>query len=336
MKSLRSAINRKLHDLERDFDIVRDKQFRKSNETLDGKLKSNLKEGLSRPTQHKQIITNADLTQISTYLYEKCNPVILRFRIWFTLSLHFVSRGLEFHEQLRRDSFVFNFDENGEEYVTVSHETKQKNWQGGIESKENQGEKRMYAVPAAGPKCPVQSLKYFLSKTDPSAVSLFNRCEKSALASPDSHAIWYNSIPLKHYNFTRFMSDICKQAGISTTYTAHCLRATAIQGMNDAGFEIRHIMHMSGHKNEASVRSYNRDCSTAQKKALSETLASLTMTSSENMPATSLQTLPKPTVQHPCDTDPVPVVSMNSNILSAGLLSNSSFANCTFNLSVGK
>lgn len=38
--------------------------------------------------------------------------------------------------------------------------------------------------------------------------------------------------------------------------------------MNYAGYEIRHIMHMSRHKSEASVRRYNRDCSTIQKKKI--------------------------------------------------------------------
>ena len=54
--------------------------------------------------------------------------------------------------------------------------------------------------------------------------------------------------PIKHYPFTQFMHDISKNAKCFTTYTAHCLRATAIQEMNDAGLELRHIMHMSGHK----------------------------------------------------------------------------------------
>lgn len=55
------------------------------------------------------------------------------------------------------------------------------------------------------------------------------------------------------------------------------LTASAIQCMNDAGFEIRHIMHLFGHKNEASVRSYNRDCSTAQTKVISDTICGLTV-----------------------------------------------------------
>ncbi|KAH3702575.1 hypothetical protein DPMN_077599 [Dreissena polymorpha] len=46
--------------------------------------------------------------------------------------------------------------------------------------------------------------------------------------------------------------------------------------MNDAGYEARHIMFMSGHRNEASIRSYNRGCNITQKKSMSNTLSALT------------------------------------------------------------
>ena len=50
MKNIRAAINHHIQDLDRDFDIVRDKGFRKANDILDGKLKSSLQKELSRPT----------------------------------------------------------------------------------------------------------------------------------------------------------------------------------------------------------------------------------------------------------------------------------------------
>ena len=265
-KSIRSAINRHFQDLGRDIDIVRGKEFRASNNILDGKHKKNIQEGLARPTKHKEVITNNEMENISTYLYGEVNPVVLRFRVWFLLAIRFVSRGLEFHQQLKMDSFVIKTDENGDEYVKLSHDTKQTNWQGGIDTSENPKEKRMYAVPSARDKCPVQSLLLFLSKTDRNATSLFNTCSKKALGNPENESVWYTAVPIKHYQFTRFMADISKNEKCTTNYTPHCLRATAIQCMNDAGFEIRHIMYMSGHKNESSVRSYNRDCSTDQKR----------------------------------------------------------------------
>ena len=108
--------------------------------------------------------------------------------------------------------------------------------------------KRMYAVQNLEKYCPVNTLSDCISKTDPNASSLFNRCSKSPLSSPNDEPIWYTDTPIKHYQFTRFMHDISKNAKCSSTHTAHCLRATAIQEMNDAGIELSHIMHMSVHK----------------------------------------------------------------------------------------
>jgi hypothetical protein len=228
-----------------------------------------------------------------------------------------------------------------ERNLSPCHTTQnKKNWQGGIDTSENPKEKRMYAIPELGKKCPVKSLKLFLSKTDPNASSLFNHCLKPALVSPQDESLWFSDIPVKQYQFSRFMSDICKNAKCSKSYTAHSLRATAIQGMNDAGFEIRHIMHMSGHKNESSVRSYNRDCSTAQKKKLSDTLSGLTVPSRSNynpqavVPLTVTATAPNPDSTQDVNTSvsafPAALSMQSSHFLSSGFMSNSTFNNCTF------
>lgn len=49
--------------------------------------------------------------KISTYLHSASNPVILRYKVWYDLAIHFVSRGLEFHQQLTPTSFEFAVDE---------------------------------------------------------------------------------------------------------------------------------------------------------------------------------------------------------------------------------
>jgi len=173
-----------------------------------------------------------------------------------------------------------------------------------------------------------------MSKTDTNATSLFNRCSKPALSKPDEENVWYNDIALKPFQFTRFMTDISKHSKCTKNYTAHCLRATAIQNKNDAGFEIRHIMHMSGHRNESSMRSYNRDFSTNQKKAMSDALASgLVPVSNQVTPVQSVGQLSQPS----CQSGPVQRSEMSvsafqsSNVLSSGFISNSSFNNCVFN-----
>ena len=72
-KAIRSAINRHLHDLGRDLVIVRGKEFKR----LDGKLKKNLEQGLTKPIKHKEIISKNDMEEISAYLFGDNNPVIL-------------------------------------------------------------------------------------------------------------------------------------------------------------------------------------------------------------------------------------------------------------------
>ncbi|WAR06039.1 hypothetical protein MAR_021408, partial [Mya arenaria] len=56
-------------------------------------------------------------------------------------------------------------------------------------------------------------------------------------------------------------------------YTNHCIRATAITALSHAGFKARHIMTISGHRNESSVRSYVTDTTPQQKRVMSGTLS---------------------------------------------------------------
>ena len=97
-------------------------------------------------------------------------PIILRFRVCLLFAaINFVSRGLEFLEQFKINSFIVNPDDIKNMYATLSHETKQKNWQGGIDKTDAPKEKRMYAVPNSEKYCPVKALYDFISKTDPNA-----------------------------------------------------------------------------------------------------------------------------------------------------------------------
>jgi hypothetical protein len=120
-------------------------------------------------------------------------------------------------------------------------ETKQKNWQGGLDTSEAPQDKRMYAT--GDQDCPVQSVRQ-LRLTDPKATSLFNHCSKAAMVSPQSESVWLTTKSVKAYRFFRFMSDISSNPGCSQNYTAHCLRATTIQALNDDSFELRHIMSL--------------------------------------------------------------------------------------------
>ena len=58
-------------------------------------------------------------------------------------------------------------------------------------------------------------------------------------------------------------------------YTNHSIisiRATAVTVLGHSNFEARHIMRVTGHKSEASIRSYSRRLSENKQREISETL----------------------------------------------------------------
>ena len=63
----------------------------------------------------------------------------------------------------------------------------------------------------------------------------------------------------------------------SRIYTNHSIRATAVTIVDKCGYEARHIMAVSGHKSESSMRSYCKT-DTSTKKQMSESKAVATST----------------------------------------------------------
>lgn len=338
---MRAAINRYFQDNNIEVDIVNDTKFKSCNRVLNGYMKNMTHTGVARPTKHYQQITVADLQKINEYFKSNVSisPIALRHCVWYILSFQFVSRGLEFHNQLSINSLDFNVDDNGLEYVTLTHQTQEKNFQGGLYSDDFHRDKRMYAT--GGDLCPVKMLKLLISRTSPDSQSLFNSMTNEALKFPQLCNIWYKNSPIQKRSFSGFMPDISSNAHCSHKYTAHCLRATAITGMSDAGFEARHIMYMSGHRNEASLRSYNRNPSQLQKKDLSHTLTAVAtgechrdLVIAPRTPCTSTITHSPNTVSsvnHTNSTSPSAgqSVVMSNTSSSSGLLNNSTFSGCT-------
>jgi len=271
MKNLRAALNRHLRVLGRAIDIVKDRDFQRANDLLNGKLKLNLKEGKSKPTQHKPIIANGDLLKIQNFVSHD-SPKSVLYKTWFDLAIYFVSRGLEFHSQLRPNSIEFLVDDEDREYAAITHDTLSKTAQGGLDDPcSNTTDKRMYASGTA--KCPVATLKLLLSKLPPQAEKIFCIPKSNAHVNDP---IWYSSKPMSERQMGQIIRIISKEAGLSRIYTPHCIRATAIHALSEANVELRYIMYISGHRNEASIRSYSRSVTTEQKHKLSSVIQNLT------------------------------------------------------------
>lgn len=172
--NIKEAINRHLADIQKDVNIVHDKEFRTANGILDGFFKERTWLDLSKPTSHKDIIEIHDLQKIYKYLQgATSSPVVLRHAVWYFLSINFITRGLEFHHKFNHNSFVFCTDETCQ-YAALQHKTLQNNHQGGVDADDSHTDKRMYATDNEN-CCHVYLLKLLISKTDSNATNLFNQ-----------------------------------------------------------------------------------------------------------------------------------------------------------------
>ena len=66
---------------------------------------------------------------------------------------------------------------------------------------------------------------------------------------------------------------ILRKTGLSQVYTAHCVRASTITSLHQAGVDAKQICAITKHKNEQSLNFYIQDSSSAQKRACSTILS---------------------------------------------------------------
>ena len=143
----------------------------------------------------------------------------------------------------------------------------------------------MYEKP--GPNCPVVSFELYLSHLNPLNDFLFQRPKRNASISED---VWYDNMVVGERTLGEKMKSISREAKFSDCCTNHSIRATAVTILDKSGFEARHIMAVSGHKNESSIRSYSKtDICT---KKMSETLATRCKLSEELSVMNSHQSSP--------------------------------------------
>lgn len=270
--SLRNGIERFLNSppLNKGVRITQDARFVLSNKMLDAKIKQ-LKKENQQSTNHKPPIDKEDLQKLKTSsVLLPDGPLSLLRNVWFHTTLFWCRRGREGQRSLTKNSFTFESDSSGAPYVTMAHDEKTKNHQGGLqddESFERYG--RMYK--GTGPTDGYTCLELYLHKLSPKCDALFQYPKRNWSGILES--CWYENRPLGVNKLSTMMKDISAAAELSKIYINHSVRASAITLWSQAGLSNRQIMAISGHRNETSLRSYNNQHSTSQLRQCSNVLA---------------------------------------------------------------
>ena len=117
--------------------------------------------------------------------------------------------------------------------------------------------------------CPVKTFELYISKLHPSSDLFFQLPRRCYNVSDD---LWFEPKPIGENTLGNFMPRISAMCSLSRRYTNHCLRSTAIALLDEAQFPSRHIMTVSGHKSENSIKSCNHHTNEETKRLMSHTL----------------------------------------------------------------
>ena len=253
----------------RGIKISSDPRFKRSNDMLDAKIASLKKENM-QSTVHKPCIEEEDIRKLkSSTVFNLTSPLSLLRNVWFHVVYFFCRRGREGQRALTTTSFKFETDAAGRNFITMTHDEASKNHPGGVnDTASTEKEGRIYETDQVNDG--YKALRLYLSKVNPKCSAFFQYPRK--MWRPED-GIWYEAKPLGVNTLANMMKNISKEAGLSQVYTNHSVRSTAITLLSNAGVPNRHIMAISGHRNEQSLAHYNTRPSVNQLHKCSEVLS---------------------------------------------------------------
>ena len=99
------------------------------------------------------------------------------------------------------------------------------------------------------------SMKFMLAKLNPNCDRVFQR-PRPTYRNIAKDPVWYTVQALGKNSLASVMKNISQQAGCSKVNTNHSIRATTVTTFHTAGVSNRQIMAVTGHRNAASLQSY--------------------------------------------------------------------------------
>ena len=267
--SLRHGLQREFDRLRGidDIDILEGDEFKTSSEMFTAQCVQQKKMGLAK-VDHTPQISEADIKLLySSGVLSIDSPKTLQNKVFFEVVLYFCRRGLEGLRQLTKDSFVVKTEENGRRYVVSAKDEWEKNHGVNDPNKEGGVCVMMQRIDA---NCPVKSFLLYMEKCNPARDEFFQRPKDNV----PSTGPWYDNQVIGVKTIEKWMKRLSAHAKLSMLYTNHSIRSTCITMLDAAGFEARHIMAISGHRSEASIRSYAKT-SMSTKRKISDHLSAI-------------------------------------------------------------
>ena len=319
MTGIRAAIMRTILSppYSRNMNIISDREFATANDMFSAKAKLYYKTHNKKPT-HKAYIEQSDMTLLGQYFANAlADPVKLQEFNWFNICFQFGRRGREGWRELKKDHFQINTDTKGHRYLTIILTESTKNNPGGHnQSSQDYSDVRMYEI-SSNPMDPVAAFEFYLEKLHPENPNLFAKAKKTFMKDE----VWYTKEVIGKNTLANIMKEISRKAGLSKSYTNHCVRASTVTHLYQAGVDTQQICSITKHKNEATLSHYISASSDEQKRSASSILSRSLVPSLE----------PVSVVQSENTPNEIQELSLKTSHLMQSVMPNSTFNNCTIN-----
>ena len=315
------------------LDIIHGEVFAKANNTFTAKCKLYAQKGNPKP-KRKEDIAEGDLSKIHGYLGSDATtqePRRLQQAVWFALAFNLGCRGREIYRQLKKDSLLFATDDQGRDFFTIEQSVVEKNHNGGP-SRDQQWSNttRVYDCDLGAHRL-LDLMRLYLSKLHPDCEWLFQQCKMRVSISDE---IWYKKEPLGVNSLGKMMQMISAAAGLSQSYTNHCVRATTITLLFNAGVTAQHIQARTGHRTTEGLQPYIGQ-QTAQQRRLEAQILGSALRGTNTDP----QTRPDQSQRNQTDSESGATAGHHTLQAQTGGMSTGGtvqghFANCTFTIHV--
>ena len=277
--SIRFGLKRYFKALQ-NIDIIKDKEFDEANSVYQAQCTALKKNGRAK-TEHKPPITDEDIKKLyKSGVFSTDSPTTLQNKVFFEVMFYFCRRGRQNLRELKKDDFTINVNTNGRRCVIKTKDELTKNHR----VNDAQAEEGGMMIANDSHYCPVYSFEKYLSHLNPINEFLFQRPKSKV---PSDSAIWYDNMVVGVNTLGGKMKILSKEANLSVEYTNHSIRATTITILDRNGYEARHIMSVSGHRNESSIKSYSKTDQTTKTK-MASCLMSVIEPVKENVANTSI------------------------------------------------
>ena len=271
MQSLRNGLRRWFLE-NRKIDIINDDFFAEANLCFGNMLKR-IKTTKKGQVRHYPEIEPEDLQELYHHLNQnKGTAAGLQQKVWLDIMLYFIRRGRENLRTMSRDTFFVGVDASGTQFVEQATGENDKNHPDPLSARsdDTEGEGRMYAT--GKESCPVASFLEYISHLNPNQQAFWQKPKTKPSADA---SVWYDNAPLGVKTLGSMMANLSVTYKLSQRYTNHCIRVTTVQALDDNNIDGRHIVRVSGHKSQESIKSYARKLSAAKKRKISAVLSNI-------------------------------------------------------------